>query len=187
MALLSLALSIFIVTHLFPAFPNAKTLVIEKIGRKAYITIFSFFSVISLSLIIYAKIEAPFIDVYEPPSWSRYFALSLMLPATILIIASFLPGHIRKITGTPIFYATLLWVTAHLVANGDKASILLFGSLGLYAFVSKYLMTKQQDNSKKEEKQAHSWADASALIGGAITYATLVSLHGYIIGVDIWY
>jgi len=187
MALLFLALSIFIFTHLFPTFPYAKTVVIEKIGRKAYITAFSFLSLLSLSLIIYAKIEAPFVAIYEPPSWSRYFALTLMIPATILIIASFLPGHIRKISGTPIFYATLLWVTAHLVANGDKASILLFGSLGVYAFASRYLMIKRIGTIAQEGRQAHLWADAIAVIGGAITYAALVYLHGYVIGVDIWY
>jgi len=187
MAVLILALGIFIATHLLPAFANVKAALIRKIGRTAYIAAFSFFSLMSLGLIIYAKIEAPFVYVFEPPSWSRYFALTLMVPATILIIASILPGHIRKITRVPIFYATVLWVTAHLVANGDEASILLFGSLGIYAFLSRYLMMKRTDILPQVEKKTHLWADGAAVIGGLITYVTLIYLHGYIIGVDIWY
>jgi uncharacterized membrane protein len=187
MAVLILALGIFIITHLLPAFPNVKAALIEKIGRTAYITTFSVFSLMSLGLIIYAKIEAPFIYVFEPPSWSRYFALTLMVPATILTIASILPGYIRKETRSPLIYATLLWVTAHLVANGDEAAIVLFGSLGAYACLSWILTRKQTVVASQSEKKAHLRADGAAVAAGLMIYVTLLYLHGKIIGVDIWY
>jgi len=187
MVLLTIALSIFILTHLVPAFPALKMALIAKLGRTGYIAAFSTFSLFSLGLVIYAKIESPFIDVYAPPAWSRYFALTLMLPATILIVASFLPGHIRKIVRRPIFYATLLWVIAHLVANGDKASIVLFASLGIYAFVSEALMKKYRKTISPDDKKVYLWADITALTVGTFAYATLIYLHEYIIGVDIWY
>ncbi len=187
MAFLAFTLGIFIFVHLVPAFPNAKKGLITWLGRPLYIAAFSIVSLISLGLIIYAKAQAPFVDVYEPPDWSRYFALTLMMPATILIVASILPGHIRKTTRTPIFYATMLWVTAHLVANGDQAAIVLFASLGAYACLSQYLMIKRVGPKQPEGKKAHLWADGMAIIAGAITYAALLYLHGFIIGVDIWY
>ncbi len=187
MGFLAFSLGLFIVVHLIPAIAVVKLALIEKVGRPAYIAGFSIFSLLSLGLIIYAKAQAPFVDIYEPPSWSRYFALILMLPATILIVASVVPSHIGKITRSPIFYATVLWVTAHLVANGDEASVLLFGSLGIYAFVSRYLMMKRTDLLPQAEKKIHLWADGAAVIGGGITYVTLLYLHGYIIGIDIWY
>lgn len=187
MVFLAFSLSIFIVVHLIPAFPNAKKALITWLGRPLYIAAFSIFSVVSLGLIIYAKSQAPFVDVYEPPSWSRYFALTLMFPAVILIIASILPGYIGKITGSPIFYATLLWVIAHLVANGDEAAIVLFASLGVYACLSWFLMIKQSTVTGQTGKKAHFWADGAAVVAGAALYASLVFLHGDLIGVEIWY
>ena len=187
MLFLTLALSLFIITHLIPAFPKIKAALIEKVGRGGYIAAFSGFSLFSLGLIIYAKFEAPFIEVYEPADWSRHFAMTLMLPASVLGIASFLPGHIARRSRGPLFYATLLWVAAHLVANGDQASLLLFGSLGLYACLSRYLMFRQNGAAGKKTEKPHLWADGAAIIGGAITYVTLLYLHGEIIGVEVWY
>ena len=186
MKLLTIALAIFILTHLIPAFPALKQAVILKIGRPAYIAMFSAFSLVSLGLIIYAKSVAPFVHVYEPAAWSRHLALFLMVPATILGIASFLPGHIRKVTRIPIFYAVILWVAAHLMANGDQASVMLFGSLGAYAIFSQ-VIKKYQVARDTDQTAVHYWADIAAVIGGLGLYTGLLHLHAYVIGITIWY
>lgn len=187
MTFLIIALGIFIITHLIPVMPILKNALISAFGRAGYIAVFSIFSLISLGLIIYARSEAPFTEVYTPPGWSRYFAFVLMVPSAILAIASLVPGHIRHIIHPPIFYATILWVTAHLVANGDKASILLFASLGIYACLARFIKIKQGNDGRPEAVKSHLWADSAALVGGAITYALLLYLHADIIGVEIWY
>lgn len=185
MALLIFALSLFIITHLIPVFPLLKSALIAKMGHAGYIVIFSILSLFSLGLIIYAKAEAPFIDIYTPPPWARHFALMLMLPATILAVASLLPGHIAKIVRAPIFFATALWVIAHLVANGDKASILLFGSLGAYACLSQVFKRPPLEGDKHKGKAENIWADFAAVAGGILIYAGLLHLHEYAIGVPV--
>ncbi len=186
MTLLIIALGIFVATHLIPAFPVLKSAVVAKVGRPVYVAVFSIFSVLSLGLIIYAKTMAPFIEVYQPPAWARPFALSLMVPASILGIASLMPGFIRKFFRVPIFYAVLLWVAAHLTANGDLASVILFASLGAYACLSQILRKISKNHTNKLEEKAQFSADFLSLAIGVIVYAALLFLHPLVIGVAIW-
>ena len=52
-----------------------------------------------------------------------------MIPAMILLVAAYVPSRIRTAVGHPMLTALMIWAFAHLLANGDLASVLLFGSL----------------------------------------------------------
>jgi uncharacterized membrane protein len=49
-------------------------------------------------------------------------------PAIILLVAAYVPSRIRTAVGHPMLTALMIWAFAHLLANGDLASVLLFGS-----------------------------------------------------------
>jgi uncharacterized membrane protein len=62
-----------------------------------------------------------------------------MLPATIVLVAYFIPSHITAWTKHPQLLAVKTWAFAHLLANGDLASILTFGvflAWGVYARIA---------------------------------------------------
>ena len=51
-----------------------------------------------------------------------------MLPAVILVVASYIRGRIYTTLKHPMLAGIKLWAAAHLLANGDLGSIILFGS-----------------------------------------------------------
>jgi len=54
-----------------------------------------------------------------------------MIPAFILLVAAYVPGQIKAKVRHPFLVAIKTWALAHLIANGDLASIFLFGSPAL--------------------------------------------------------
>jgi hypothetical protein len=55
-------------------------------------------------------------------------AAALLLPAFPLLFAAFLPGRIQTWAKHPMLLAVILWALAHLIANGNLADVVLFGS-----------------------------------------------------------
>jgi len=68
------------------------------------------------------------IDVWYPPKALKHITVALMLPAVILVVASYLRGRIYLTLKHPMLAGVKLWAAAHLLANGDLGSIILFGS-----------------------------------------------------------
>ena len=56
-----------------------------------------------------------------------------MLPAFPLLLAAYLPGRIKTATKHPMLAAVKLWAFAHLLANGNLADVILFGSFLAWA------------------------------------------------------
>ena len=56
-----------------------------------------------------------------------------MLPVFPLLFAAYLPGRIRAAAKHPMLLAVKLWATAHLLANGTLADVLLFGGFLAWA------------------------------------------------------
>ena len=88
-------------------------------------------------LIVWGFARAPVVQVWSPPYWTRYVAMVLMLPVFILLIAAYLPGKIKETVKHPFLVAIKTWALAHLIANGDLASIILFGSFLAYAVIDR--------------------------------------------------
>jgi hypothetical protein len=57
----------------------------------------------------------------------------LLLPAMILLVAAYVPSRIRTAVRHPMLVAVALWAFGHLLANGDLASAVLFGTFLAYA------------------------------------------------------
>ena len=71
--------------------------------------------------------------LYTPPAALRHLALLVMLPVFPLFFAAYFPGRIRSATRHPMLLAVKLWATAHLLANGTLADVLLFGAFLAWA------------------------------------------------------
>jgi uncharacterized membrane protein len=98
--------------------------------------LYSLVSAVGLGLIIWGwmlyRPAAPVL--YDPPVWSRHLALALVWPAFILLAGSNGPvGRIKATVQHPMLIGIILWSLAHLLANGDQASVLLFGAFLVYA------------------------------------------------------
>ena len=77
-------------------------------------------------------------------NWTRYVAMVLMVPVFILLFAAYLPGEIKAKVKHPFLVAIKTWALAHLIANGDLASIILFGSFLAYAVFDRMALQRRQ-------------------------------------------
>ncbi len=132
MTLFIVAIVVFLGTHLVPTLPLRGRLV-ERLGETGYKIAFSLLSIASLVFLVWAFSKAPVVQVWSPPSWTRWVAIVLMLPAFIFMVAAYVPGKIKERLKHPFLVAIKTWALAHLIANGDLASIILFASFLAYA------------------------------------------------------
>ena len=130
-----------------------------------------------------ARHEAP--SLYYPPLELRHLAVLVMLPVFPLLLATYIEGRIRQLFGHPMLIATILWASAHLMANGSLADLLLFGAFLVWAALDwRSLLTREGPASSGNRTQ---WGrnDAIAIVGGLTLYLTVIGgLHALLFGVS---
>ena len=70
-----------------------------------------------------------FIEIWTPPKLLVHVNNLLMLFAVSLLAMFMKKGRMRAHMLYPMLNAVKLWAIAHLLVNGDLASILLFGGM----------------------------------------------------------
>lgn len=135
--------SIAIVAH------EWRTAQIAKLGEKPWKAMYALVSLISFGLIVWAYGEsrlAPTV-LWTPPIWTRHLAALLTLPAFLLLVAAFVPGNrIKSAVGHPMVAGTKVWALAHLLANGNLADVLLFGSFLAWA-IADFISARKRDKA----------------------------------------
>ncbi len=139
MTLLIAGLALFFITHLIPSLPGIRTGLKASLKPNGYKAVFSLLSLGGLALIVYGLMQAPFQHLYAPPSWGRHLAMLLMLPALYLFLSNAtrpVPSSAQVWTAHPMNWGVVIWASAHLLANGDLAHVLLFSSFLLFSLIS---------------------------------------------------
>ena len=183
MTLLIIGIVAFLGVHLLPAISDLRARLVETLGEKGYKALFSLLSIIGFVLIVWGFARAPFIQIWTPPHWTRYVAVVLMLPVFILILAAYLPGEIKARVKHPFLVAIKTWALAHLIANGDLASIILFGSFLAYAVFDRISLKGRSATALVTARlEASRRNDMIAVVGGLALYVIfLVWLHPLLI------
>jgi len=183
MELLIAGLLVFLGMHMLPMLQGPRQRLQSRLGSKGYRVFFSLVSLAGLIMIIVGKARAPFVPVYPPPSWGHSVTATLMLPALILLPAANMPGNIKRLTPHPMLWAVLLWSLGHLCANGDLASVLLFGSFGIYAALD--MTSANRRGAARATSAAPLGRDFMVLAAGVVAYGVLRFLHPYLFGVTV--
>ena len=130
-------LAVFLGIHslrmMAPAWRDAR---LEAMGEGSWKGVYSLISLAGLLLLIWGYAQArPEADVlYVPPVWTRHLAWLLMALAFISLMVANLPaGRLKPLLKHPMLLSVKLWAFAHLLANGDVASVLLFGAFLAWA------------------------------------------------------
>ena len=146
MAMLVCGLALFFIVHLVPMRPALRAGLVERVGAGPYRGLFSVVSIAGLVLIVlgYGQMQGlgrgnP--ELWTPPTWIKHVVLLLMIPAMILLVAAYVPSRIRSAVAHPMLAALAIWAFAHLLANGDLASLLLFGSFLAFAVIDRLSVT----------------------------------------------
>jgi uncharacterized membrane protein len=189
MIILILGLLLFLGTHAFTMNRSGRAALIGKLGEGGYKGAYTALSLIGLLLIIwgYGSYRASgYIELWSPPVWTRHLAVLIMLPALPLLFSAYAKGFVKARLKHPMILAVKVWATAHLIANGDLGSVLLFGSFLLWAVVG-FMSMRRRPVDEAASFVPNPGQDAAAILGGLILYGAMIGgLHRYLIGVGVF-
>ena len=126
-----LGLVLFLGVHTLTTQRDLRASFIASVGEGGYKIGYALASLAGLALIIWGfghYHAAGMINIWYPPKFLKHITVALMLPAVILVVASYIRGRIYTTLKHPMLAGIKLWAAAHLLANGDLGSIILFGS-----------------------------------------------------------
>lgn len=153
------ALAAFVLLHVGVSATGLRAAIVARIGEGPYRIAFSLASIILLAWMImsYGAMHADPFDplnqpMWSPPAWLRWPAIVLVLLGFALGVSGlFTPGPtlagfearglaqaepargVLRITRHPFLWGVALWAAGHLLANGERYAVMLFGALGLMA------------------------------------------------------
>jgi uncharacterized membrane protein len=189
--LLILGLVLFLGTHSFSMARGPRAAIIGRIGEGPFKGLYSLLSLAGIVLVSigYGQYRAGgYIPVWDPPVWTRHLALLLVLVAFICFVAAYLPGRIKARLKHPMLAGVKIWAFAHLLANGDLGSILLFGSFLVWAVLAR-ISAKRRDVAAQHGGTAApaGWRNdiLAVAIGVAVYLAFVFWLHPWLIGVPV--
>ena len=187
MVMMLLGLVVFVGTHVVASMRGLRARLIASVGEGPYKGYFSLLAAGGVALTAYGyllwRASGPAV-IWDPPLALRHVTLLLMLLASIVGVSAFVPSHIRTALKHPLLVAVKTWAFAHLLANGDAASMVLFGAVLAWAVYDGIAMARR--GTKIPPAPAGWTGDALAVGGGVVLYAFLAFLfHPYVIGVPV--
>ena len=184
-----LGLVLFLGVHTLTTQRELRARLIASSGEGGYKIGYALVSVAGLALIVwgFAHYRATgWIDVWHPPTALKHIAVALMLPAVILVVASYIRGRIYTTLKHPMLTGVKLWAAAHLLANGDLGSIILFGSFLGWAVFDRISLKRRTDAGATADPGRRSRQRSDRGGGRVVAYLALAfAFHPVVIGVPV--
>jgi uncharacterized membrane protein len=184
---LTIAALVFLSTHLAASTP-LREVAVAGLGERGWLAVFSLASIVELAWLVMAYRAAPHEVLWSPPAWAAWIPVLAMPVAFVSVVCGYLtpnptavmgekhlhapdpaPG-ILKMTRHPIMAGIALWALAHLAANGDIASVILFGAMAVLSILGMTLL-----DLKMEARVGAAWGPL-ALTTSAVPF--LAALQG---------
>jgi uncharacterized membrane protein len=184
-----LGLALFFGVHTLTTQRELRARLIASTGEGGYKIGYALASVVGLALIVwgFARYRTTgWIDVWYPPTALKHITVALMLPAVILVVASYIRGRIYTTLKHPMLTGIKLWAAAHLLANGDLGSIILFGSFLGWAAFDRISLKHRTDTGAPPIPLGGPGNDLIAVAVGLVAYLALAfAFHPVVIGVPV--
>ncbi len=188
MGMLILGLVVFLGVHSVRIVADdARTAMIRRLGGNGWKGLYSLLSLIGLGLVIWGfglAREQP-TALWSPPFFMRHVAWLLTLLAFILLAAAYVPGNaIKARLHHPMVLGVALWALAHLLANGNLAHAVLFGSFLIWALLS-FAAARARDRAGHLQYAAGTAAGTvmAVLLGAAAWVGVAFWAHGLLIDI----
>jgi uncharacterized membrane protein len=204
------SITAFLLAHLVPSVPALRRRLVELMGRRVYLTLYSLVSVGLLGWIIVAAQRADTVPLWPPARWRWWLTVLVMPFAFWFIIAGLIArnplsitfraspphdkaGAITTVTRHPVLVGFFLWAACHLPPNGDLVAVVLFGGMTLLALGGAFLV-----DARTEKRLGNAtWRRLAAVtsvvplaavaagrtklrLDGSLILATIISLAIYV-------
>jgi uncharacterized membrane protein len=116
-----------------------RTQKIEAWGEKAFKGVYTVASLLGFYLLVvgYGEARLETVALWTPPTATRHISVLLMLFASILLMATYVPrNHLKMRLGHPMVLSVKVWALAHLLANGNLADVVLFGAFLVWSVLN---------------------------------------------------
>ena len=197
MAWLILGVVLFSGSHSVRIFADDwRSRTIEAWGEKAFKGIYAVVSLVGFYALIVGYSEArmqPFV-IWQPPTATRHISVLLMLFASILLVATYIPrNHFKLRMGHPMILSVKVWALSHLLANGNLADLVLFGTfLAWSVLIFRVSRARDRANAAAQSMeelaqapQAKLTATLAAFVLGALLWASITfHLHALVVGIS---
>jgi uncharacterized membrane protein len=178
---------------------------IEAYGEKAFKGVYALVSILGFYLLVvgYGEARLQTVALWNPPIFTKHISMLLMLLSSILLVATYIPrNHFKMRLKHPMVLSVKVWALSHLLANGNLADLVLFGSFLIWAVLN-FRSARARDRALllnlnvTEEAAGESIAESESahqpkllstiitLVGGIAIWALITFvLHAKIVGVS---
>lgn len=186
---LILAGAAFLVTHLGISSTPLRGALVRRLGEYGYLALYSLISFATIGWLIVAFNHSPHTRFLWPPAPALHtLAIAVMPVAFVFAIGAFLGKNpsivgqektlqsvgagtgLIRVTRHPFQWAVVIWALLHILANGDLAALVFFGSLGLVSLLGTTLIDRKKAASLGEDWQRFAGSSSNlpfmAILGG---------------------
>ena len=171
---LGIAVAYFLGIHFLVSGTALRGLIVALVGERAFTGVFALAAVFGLGWIAWAYHDAPVVGLWHA-AWLPWIPTLVMPFALILVVSAFTTPNpttrapngdageatpvlgIVRIMRHPLMWGVGLWAGAHLIANGDTASVLMFGGLLCLALIGPL-----QIDAKHRRRFGEAWPPLAA-------------------------
>lgn len=185
MILLVVAL-LFIVSHLGISSTPLRSMMVNVLGENGYLGVYSLISLAVIGWLSYIYAGMAHADFLWLPGLVTSAVAKSLMPLSLLLIATGAvaknptsmkmesalneeAGGILRITRHPVQWGILIWALSHMIANGDVASLIFFGSFAVISGIGTVLMDR-----KLAIREGDRWQSFEAVTSN-IPFAAIIS------------
>ena len=153
---------------------------IEAYGEKAFKGVYALVSILGFYLLVvgYGEARLQTVALWNPPIFTKHISMLLMLLSSILLMATYIPrNHFKMRVKHPMVLSVKVWALSHLLANGNLADLVLFGSFLIWAVLN-FRSARARDRAQVQNSDANEEAPLKPNL-----LATLIALFG---GMGLW-
>lgn len=136
-------------------------------------------SLLAIVFMVVGYRSAEVVQLWNPPAFLRHINNLLMLIAIYLVNIRYSRGVIRTKLRHPMLAAVKFWALAHLLVNGDLASLILFGGLLAWAVVDMILINKMQPEWRRPTRGTV-MSDVMFLVPAVLLMGAIGMFHAYL-------
>lgn len=172
MTLLVLGILLWVLAHTFKRFaPELRAKMGDKGRGLVAVTLLG-----AVVLMVIGYRAAELTPVYFPLEGVGHLTVLLMLVAVFMMGAGSAKGVVASKLRHPMLTGAVIWAVAHLLVNGDQASVLLFGSMALWALLEMQLISRAEGAWVRPEAGPVA-KDVRVAVISVVIFAVIAGVH----------
>jgi uncharacterized membrane protein len=205
MEMMLIASLVFLGTHLGISSSRLRAQLVDVLGERGFQGVFSLIALAALGYLIWLYNELPRFEYLWMPSPTLYTIAKVLMPLSlVLAIGGFMVKNptsvgmeslldegmdgagedlakgVMRITRHPFQWGVVLWSAAHMLANGDRVSVLFFATFGILSSVGTVMIDRKMALRLGERWQPFAGTTSN------VPFAAILSGRNRLVSGELW-